>query len=343
MKKFFIIHSYGRTSTQIAMFCSQSLERMNYEVEVFGFNPYKYSSRLNCRLLREYEYAIVVKKIYARILSFSPDCILAIKCDELCPGTVENIKRKFKVPIVNWWIDDPGLIDVSTKISSAYDIFFTNDPDSLEIHNSNGCQRPRFLSFGCFPELHRSLKLCSQEISKYGSDIIFVGVLTKKRADILESLAGFNIQIWSRKMIFDYNPQKNIIEQKKISKESPLRDLIIGREAWGEELIKIYNSTKIILNIHNHGRSDPNMRVFEATACGGLLLTEARRCLGDFFDTNKEILTFKDKKELKEKIEYYLAHQEKGREIALAGQRRVLSNHTYEDRMKEMIEQIKLL
>ncbi|MBU2529463.1 MAG: glycosyltransferase, partial [Elusimicrobia bacterium] len=120
-------------------------------------------------------------------------------------------------------------------------------------------------------------------------------------------------------------------------------DLIIGQEAWDEDLIKIYNSAKIILNIHSHGKSDPNMRVFEAAACGGFLLTEERRCLGDFFNINKEILTFSDKNELKEKIGYYLTHEEKRKEIAFAGQKRVLLNHTYQHRVGEMVEQIRLL
>lgn len=114
-------------------------------------------------------------------------------------------------------------------------------------------------------------------------------------------------------------------------------------EAWNEDLIKIYNSAKIVLNIHSHGKSDLNMRVFEATACGALLLTEERRCLGDFFDINKEILTFKDKNELKKRVEYYLVHEEKRKEIALVGQKRVYLEHTYEHRVREIIEEINAL
>ena len=42
-----------------------------------------------------------------------------------------------------------------------------------------------------------------------------------------------------------------------------------------------------------------NMRIFEATGCGSLLLTEQRDNLCDFFEPEREVVTFSNEGELK--------------------------------------------
>lgn len=80
------------------------------------------------------------------------------------------------------------------------------------------------------------------------------------------------------------------------------------------------------------GRETANMRIFEATGSGAFLLTEHFDNLQRYFEPGKEIETFRDKKELIEKIDYYLSHPEKCRRIAWRGQQRCLKNYSMEKR-----------
>jgi spore maturation protein CgeB len=80
-----------------------------------------------------------------------------------------------------------------------------------------------------------------------------------------------------------------------------------------------------------------NMRLYEATGVGAMLLTDKKDNLGDLFEIGKEVVAYTSVDEAIELIQYYLEHSNEANEIALAGQRRTLSEHTYEHRMKELL------
>lgn len=77
-----------------------------------------------------------------------------------------------------------------------------------------------------------------------------------------------------------------------------------------------------------------NMRIFEVTGCGVFLLTEYFDGLKQYFELGKEIETFRDDKELVEKIHYYLEHPNEREAIARRGQERCLSEYSMENRAK---------
>ena len=77
----------------------------------------------------------------------------------------------------------------------------------------------------------------------------------------------------------------------------------------GEELVGLYNKTKIALNISQWDTaslSGLNLRIFDIPACGAFLLTDYSDALAEYFKPGEEIETFKDIAELKDKLSYYL-------------------------------------
>lgn len=337
IKKIFIVSSYSRTNSELASFCADAFRELGLDAEVFSFNPRRYSSLPGGRFFGRLEYRIAEERLFSRLREFSPGLVLAIKGDELLPGTVAAIRSRFRVPVADWWIDDPGLLGVSAGLSPAYDLFFTNDPDSVAAHAAAGCRFARFLTFACCPAVHHAVGLAGAEAEKYASDIAFVGRLTPYRVKVLEALKDFKLRIWTSPVVQEYLPERKLAVQKGIPADSPLRPLISGREAWGEELAKVYSAAKIVLNIHAHGRSDPNMRVFEATACGAFLLTEERRVLKDFFSPGRELACFRDPAELRTLARYYLDNDEERAAIAGRGRDRAYREHTYVHRMRELL------
>ena len=60
--------------------------------------------------------------------------------------------------------------------------------------------------------------------------------------------------------------------------------------------------------------------------------------LAENFEIGKECAVFKDESDLLDKIEYYLAHSDERVAIALAGQKRTLSQHLYSNRLRTLLE-----
>jgi spore maturation protein CgeB len=104
-----------------------------------------------------------------------------------------------------------------------------------------------------------------------------------------------------------------------------------------KELPLLYRASKINLNICV-SRSGPNLRLFEATSCGGFVLTNYIDGLEEIFRLDEEIAHYRNTDELREKILYYLSHQDEREEIAKNGMERTLRDHTFLHRMKEMLK-----
>jgi len=111
-------------------------------------------------------------------------------------------------------------------------------------------------------------------------------------------------------------------------------------EIWGKEMYKILLQSKITINRHGAVAQNYacNMRLYEATGCGALLITDHKDNIDKLFEVDKEIVSYKTAHELKEKINYYINNPEKAKTIAKAGQQRTLQEHTYLNRMKELVK-----
>ncbi len=103
-----------------------------------------------------------------------------------------------------------------------------------------------------------------------------------------------------------------------------------------------FRKAAINLNfVNGNADSGLNMRHFEITAAGGFLLCYHQPEINDMFEVGRECDTFHNEQELLEKIRYYLEHPDKRIEIALAGQRRTLSDHLYSHRLRSMLDTVR--
>lgn len=104
-------------------------------------------------------------------------------------------------------------------------------------------------------------------------------------------------------------------------------------------LSKYYSSCKILLNDHwDDMRLEdfPSNRLFDALACGTFVISDDIPSAHTLFEDT--IVTYKDYKDLDEKLSYYLNHEEERREIAKRGQEIVLKNHTFKNRVDTILE-----
>lgn len=105
------------------------------------------------------------------------------------------------------------------------------------------------------------------------------------------------------------------------------------------EVGRVYSQSRVVFNTSI--ARDVTMRLFEGTACGALVLTDSvANGLDELFDVGHELAVYRDDAELLKQIAYYLAHEAERAQIAAAGQRRTLAEHTYTHRAQTLLEAI---
>lgn len=105
-------------------------------------------------------------------------------------------------------------------------------------------------------------------------------------------------------------------------------------QAWGLDMYRLLRRAKIVINRHGTvaGKYANNLRMYEATGCGAMLLTERKENLEMLFGSG-EVVTYDDRDDLIHKIVYYLDRETERAEIARRGQAKTLTAHTYANRM----------
>lgn len=333
-----IIRPWGKTAFELGGYCMGALTEIGHSASTFTYNDERISSRLP--FLKNVERGFIEKTLIKEISVFRPQFILVIKGDRIHSELIYRIKRKFRIPVANYWIDDPHYINVSRTISPAYDFFFTNDPECVQIHKEAGCSHVEFLSFGCVPNLHRKVQLSQEDDQTYGSDICFAGTVSEGRLEPLQALCNYDLKIWSPRVVFSFKENYQIV-RNALPPSSPLYDKFTNRAVWGKDLVKVYNAAKIVLNIHSP-QPVPIMRDFEVTGCGAFLLTDYARELETMFKPAEEMVSVNTLDGLQDMVDYYLSHSRERDEIARRAQIRAYRDHTYARRMEKLISLIEV-
>ncbi len=261
--------------------------------------------------------------------------ILAEQIRHYQPDVVINLVMDF---IGNeFWIEQKQFLNLligqiawispdQSPMYGAYDLVLSSLPKTISWFQAQGIPA-KMLRLGFQPQI-----LSQIECQAKSFPISFVGSLFKMhrdRIDLLDKIAQrYDLGIWG--------PETDVCAD-------PPFDRIFRGSAWGVEMFNILCQSKITLNHHidiggNHAN---NMRLYEATGVGTLLLTDWKENLHEIFELGSEIVAYRDANECLDLIDYYLKHDRERDKIARAGQQRTLAEHTYEYRVKEMLSIIK--
>ena len=122
----------------------------------------------------------------------------------------------------------------------------------------------------------------------------------------------------------------------------PLPDAVVRINhgaRWALDMYRALRSARMNINaMIGLGGGCANMRLFEATGVGSMVLQEDRYDVEEFFQRDSELVTFETSDELLEKIIDYRNSPEKRKAVAEAGQSRCLRDHSMEVRVQQFID-----
>jgi len=142
-------------------------------------------------------------------------------------------------------------------------------------------------------------------------------------------------------------PRVSYLANQPIPKpDDRIHPLLVRRMSppvFGSAMFQTLHDSEIALNSHIDVAQDnaSNMRLFEATGVGTCLLTEHQSDLADLFEPDVEVATYRSPEEAAEKAAYLLEHEDVRRSLAAAGQKRVLRDHTFADRARQINDLIR--
>ena len=104
---------------------------------------------------------------------------------------------------------------------------------------------------------------------------------------------------------------------------------------------KVYRLSKINLNLTLRSiETGTPLRIFDVMSAGGFIMSNYQKDLAELFVIDKEIVVFESLDELKEKIRYYLGHENERQRIARNGYEKVKRCYSYPQVLKRMIEAV---
>ena len=255
---------------------------------------------------------------FKEISSYSPDLVLSIKGETLFPTTIKKLGREIGVKTALWNPDDPRFFSALVRhIAPLYDIVFTYSANAIKTYESIGVNKVERIVFGCDPSFHDNNFVERKNVNR----VIFIGTYSPKRYRFIKSLihAGIPIDVAGK-----YWPPG-------ISKN------LINNGLFGKQYVEFLKKYSIVLNMHQNINYGPNMRTFEVTGSGGVLLTDRAEDILSFFSENEEILTYNDIEEAKRIIKGILIGDINTEKLAKNAYNVCHLKYSYEKRANEML------
>jgi len=103
----------------------------------------------------------------------------------------------------------------------------------------------------------------------------------------------------------------------------------------GMPMYQFFSESLVTFNVHidNARNVASNMRLFEATGMGACLLTDGAIGMEEYFEPDREVVVYNSIDEAIEKAGWLLRNPKNASEIAEAGNRRTLRDHTFDMRI----------
>jgi spore maturation protein CgeB len=329
-------------SLPIARYSAAALESLGHRVTHIDHSVHL-SSYQSLGTLRDPRHGLAMQSKFAELLSRMtlahlaedpPDVVLALAQAPVILPMLELLRKKQFLTAM-WFVENYRHLTYWQQLAGGFEFWFVIQKDGCsDALRRAGARHVSYLPTAADPAVHHPVVLTPVETDEFKADVSFVGAGYANRRKILPDLLG---QPWTFKLWG--NEWEGADSLRPVLQRQ-------GARIDTETCVKVFNGTKVNLNLHswNGPGLDPegdfvNPRTFELAACGAFQLVDRRSLLGEHF-TDGEVSTFASERDLPAAIGRWLREPEARAAIASAARRRVLAEHTYEHRMKELLSAI---
>lgn len=279
----------------------------------------------------------------AQVKDFSPDALIVADYSTVTAAFLRRLRDVCpSLRLVLGWCGAPY---GDGSVFAEWDVVLSCVPELVSHFRESG-RRSRHVNHAFEPRVLDKLG----EETRAPADFVFAGSLVKSerfhlgREQLLARLVEeTGLHIWSEVGPPPPPPPSRLRSLWRALRGVPQApqssvDARIARRArpplFGLDMFRQLRASRVALNTHidisTHSAS--NMRLFEATGVGACLLTDWKENLCELFEPDAEVVAYRDAGECVEKVKYLLAHESRRREIAAAGQRRTLREHSFASR-----------
>ena len=333
-----VLPMYGG-SLPLGRYCASALGALGHSVRVFeapllhpGFTGLRglglapaQTAQLENSFLQ-----VVSQAVWAQVQAQEPHLVLAMAQAPLGRSLLQRLRRA-GIRTAMWFVEDHEVFDYWKGYAPLYDVFAVIQKEPfLSMLADAGQTNALYLPLAAQPDFHKPLQLSDQERREYGADIGFLGAGYPNRRLAFRQLVGRDFKIWGS----DWDGETLLAAHVQRG----------GARIDAEESVKIYNATRVNLNLHSSlGTADlvsmgdfVNPRTFELAAMGAFQLVDRRGLMPELF-AQDELATFGTLEEFYAAIDHFVAHPDEREAFAARARARVLRDHTYEQRMAALL------
>ncbi|MCX7896008.1 MAG: glycosyltransferase [Thermoanaerobaculum sp.] len=255
--------------------------------------------------------------------AFTPHCVVCLGGGYFIPERLRPLFPPSTV-FVGIALSDPQGLPASLQIAPSFDLYYTQDPGSLEAYRAAGISARR-LDLAVdprrfFPEPRPKLY-----------DLVFVGKWTPYRNALLTRLRQeFQVAVYAHAQETRWT----------FPVYGPLNHLPALRRAFTSARVAL--DVAVVEDAHSpwHGRSRITPRAFMAAACGVPVLMDQAEAIADYFAPGVEVATFTTLEEAVERARDLISQPERAHAMGSAARARVLHCHTWDHRIACLLEQV---
>ena len=270
----------------------------------------------------------------ARLAEDPPDVMLALAQAPMTLPLLEHLRKKNFVTAM-WFVENYRHLTYWQQVAAGYDHWFVIQKQAChEALRYAGAKEISYLPMAADPAIHRPLILTPDERNELGADVSFVGAGYVNRRELLPRLVTpeWTFKLWGNE--WNGAAALNGVLQRG------------GARIDTETCVKVFNGTKVNINLHSWTGEglDPegdfiNPRTFELAACGAFQIVDERTLLGEVF-TREELVAIARPGDLVSQVGQWLRDEPGRKQMADAARQRVVAEHTYVHRMRQLLAQI---
>ena len=277
------------------------------------------------------------KKLKEIVVTEEPDfALFALFENEFDEEVISSLRDHTKT--ISYFIDDPWRVEYAKHWRKYFDYFSTPDYYTYHKYLNDKLTNAIYSPFGFNPDVYKKLEL------EKCYDVSFIGNYSPFRRWVIDSLkkSGISVNVFGRNW-GNY-----------------------GKWVSQEDVVKIFNQSKINLNLSNAIYYDLNFllhsvlsikdwkellllkknkeqvkgRHFEINACGGFQLSYFVPGLNLIYEIDKEIAVFESIHHIEGEIKFFLKNDSFRNSIADAGYKRSIKDHSAVDYLNNLIKNI---